>query len=273
MTFWRNLMFAFLHVPFGFRKITGTGPFGPRGARYVGHLQKSRGNRLKDGLIRHHVKQFSESSCSVASVATVINALGEMQDRRFRPVTQREVLDRVTTGHWKARMSSAGHNGRRGLPLNLLGRVVADSLDTFGISYRTVETVAFSVTTTMDSSAGRTLRRRLAHYEERGNGVVIAHFDQGVFVRALNIPHISPVGEFDAESGAVTVIDVDPSQRLPYRISFDTFCRGLSSNYHQMFRPFGYGSGGYVYVQPRLMQTDWEMAPLTEADDSTVRRK
>jgi hypothetical protein len=72
-----------------------------------------------------------------------------------------------------------------------------------------------------------------------------------VFVPTLNIPHISPVGGFNAQTGDVLVLDVDPSLPCPYQIGFQTFCRGLSSNYHHVFRPFGYGSGGYVYVKLR----------------------
>ena len=71
----------------------------------------------------------------------------------------------------------------------------------------------------------------------------------GRYVRALNIPHISPVGSFDPKNMTVTVLDVDSSQENPYRVTFDTFYSGLSSDYGHIFRPFGYGSGGYVFIR------------------------
>jgi len=44
------------------------------------------------------------------------------------------------------------------------------------------------------------------------------------------------------------MLDVDPAQEKPYRITFDTFYKGLSSNYNHVLKPFGFGSGGYVFV-------------------------
>jgi len=57
------------------------------------------------------------------------------------------------------------------------------------------------------------------------------------------------VGGFDPVTQRVTLLDVDPSLPLPYRISFDTFYKGISTNYNHVFKPFGYGRGGYVYIQ------------------------
>ena len=92
------------------------------------------------------------------------------------------------------------------------------------------------------------LKDRLIDFETRGRCVIIAHFDQGAFVRDLNIPHISPVGAFDVENREVVVLDVDPYQDRLYKVSFDTFCRGLFSKYSLVLRPMGYETGGYVCI-------------------------
>ena len=60
---------------------------------------------------------------------------------------------------------------------------------------------------------------------------------------------ISPVGSFDAETQEVVILDVDPQQVKPYKINFETFYKGLSSNYRNVLRPFGYTNGGYVYIK------------------------
>ena len=44
------------------------------------------------------------------------------------------------------------------------------------------------------------------------------------------------------------MLDVDPEQERRYSVSFSTFYNGLASDYHHVFRPFGYGSGGCVVV-------------------------
>jgi hypothetical protein len=203
---------------------------------------------LKAALFKHHVKQYHGAACSVASVVTVVNALRELQGDRSEPITQMDILEKVRTGYWKERMSPGGHHGRRGLPLPLLGEVVKSSLDAYGLAYKTVETVPGLKDSCQVLKQKEELRERLVNFETQGNCLVIAHFDQGAFVRTLNIPHISPAGTFDTENGDVTILDVDPEQDRLYKVPFDTFCRGLFSNYPFVLRPFGYQTGGYVYV-------------------------
>lgn len=53
------------------------------------------------------------------------------------------------------------------------------------------------------------------------------------------------------ETKKVLMLDLDPQQEMPYKISFDTFYKGLSSNYSQVLRPFGYTNGGYVFIKLR----------------------
>ena len=57
----------------------------------------------------------------------------------------------------------------------------------------------------------------------------------------LNIPHISPVGAYDSAAGRVTMLDVDPEQKNPYAVDFDTFYQGLSCDYHHVLEAYGYG--------------------------------
>jgi len=239
---------AYLRAFYGFRNITGTGAFGRRGAKYVHAPLQAENHRLKTALFRHHVKQFNEASCSVASIVSVINAIKAEQDDNPAPISQMDILEKVDTANWKERMGENGDNGRRGLPLTLLGMVVKSSLDAYGVRYKAIETVP-ARSTGQSAKIKEDLWKRLRNFEKSGGGVILAHFDQGVYVRALHIPHISPVGGFDLQNGDVTILDVDPQQEKPYTVTFGTFYRGLSSNYHHLFRPFGYGRGGYVHVE------------------------
>ena len=93
------------------------------------------------------------------------------------------------------------------------------------------------------------LRARLIEYEIDGNALIIAHFNQGIYLKALQIPHISPVGGYDPETDMVTILDVDYLQKKHYQISFDRFYEGLANNYNRLFRAHGFDSGGYVYVK------------------------
>lgn len=244
------LMRTVLYLRYFFHKLSGTGAFGRHPARYETRVPKIHGNPVKAGLYRHYVKQFHESSCSVASVACVVNTLLENQGRLSKkPVTQQDLLNRVTAAHWKERMGPDGYQGRRGLPLPVLGQVVEASLDVFNIDYQDIQVVQATRDPEKTAVFLETLKSRLEQFERTGDGIIIAHFDQGSLVPDLNIPHISPVGGFDPDNGDVTILDVDSSQPYPYTVSFNRFYRALSTNYLHLFHLFGYGRGGYVYIK------------------------
>jgi hypothetical protein len=185
----------------------------------------------------------------VASVVSCINAIRSIENKDIHPISQTDILDRVTTGHWKERMSDDGYRGRRGLPLPLLGQVVKDSIAAYDLKVRTVDIVQTPKNAPAKSSVRARLKKRLRDFDRHGKGLIITHFDQGTLVPTLNIPHISPVGAYDSATQRVTMLDVDPEQENPYQVDFGTFYKGLSCDYHHVFEAFGYGSGGYVYIQ------------------------
>ncbi|MFO7988681.1 MAG: phytochelatin synthase family protein [Thermodesulfobacteriota bacterium] len=247
-----HVMRSVLFLRYFFHRLTVSGAFGRHQARYETIAPEIQGNPVKAGLYRHHVKQFHESSCSVASVACVVNTLLEIQGRLpAKPLTQQDLLNRISAAHWKERMGPDGYQGRRGLPLPVLGQVVAASIDTFNISHQGIDVVPAPRASDKTAVFCRTLRRRLAQFERAGGGIIIAHFDQGSLVQDLNIPHISPVGGFDPGTGEVTILDVDTSQIYPYTVSFNRFCRAVSTNYLHLFHLFGYGRGGYIYIRTK----------------------
>lgn len=248
MRLFRRFLHAWLYLPYGYRRLLGTGPFGRHAVVRVNAAARSPSNAVIQALWKHRVKQYNEASCSVASVATVVNALREIQGIAGPPLRQQDLLDAVRTVRWKERMAAGGDNGRRGLPLPLLAAVVESSLDVYGIGYRLVETIPATRKKDAAKAVRTVLLRRLRAFARNGSCVLIAHFDQGAVVPTLNIPHISPVGDYDSRTGRVTILDVDIDQERPYRISFDRFHAGLASDYHGFFRPFGYGSGGAVCI-------------------------
>ncbi|MCP4718071.1 MAG: phytochelatin synthase [Desulfobacteraceae bacterium] len=246
----KYIMRSYLYLRYFFHKTTGTGTFGKNRANYIPTPYKKTENQLKNALFRHHVKQFHESSCSVASVVSVVNAILEKTNPvNQEPITQQQILEKVRTAHWKERMGADGYKGRRGLPLKVLGQIVKASLDAYEINYHSLEIVQARAGKKSSRPIRKILLSRLGQFETQGNCMIIAHFDQGCFVQDLNIPHISPVGGFDPDTQKVTILDVDPSQPHPYQISFDTFYKGISTHYNHVFKHFGYGRGGYIYIQ------------------------
>jgi len=251
MNFVRTLLHAYLYLPYSYRRLTGTGAFGCHRAKYIDHYRPVDGPPLKRALWKHHVKQFHEAACSVATVVGVINAIRALPGTDISMLTQLDILEKVDTANWKERMSGSGYRGRRGLPLPVLGEVVRNSLAAYNIPYATVEIIQAHKQAHQAKPSRSMLWQRLQSFERKGTSLIIAHFDQGAFLPTLNIPHISPIGGFDQASGEVIILDVDPSQERFYKVTFATFYRGLASNYHHVFKPFGYGSGGCVVVDLR----------------------
>ncbi len=239
---------GYLTLRYFFHWLTRTGCFGAgQGRPFAPSPGFSKGRSLQAGLLRHHVKQYHESSCSVATVVCVVNTLREKYGISGPQVTQASILDTVRTAHWKERMGPDGYNGRRGLPIAVLTDVVRDSLAAYHIPFHRVEMVQ-GAEKQKSAPARNTIYQCLNAFQSKGNCLIIAHFDQGCFIRELNIPHISPVGDFDPATGTVTILDVDPDQTRPYHIPFSTFYKGISSRYAGVFRPFGYDRGGIVVI-------------------------
>lgn len=248
MNLQRMLRRTYLYFPHGFSRITGTGAFGSKGAEYIHGTIQTDGNPLKSALLKHHVKQFHGASCSVATMVSVVNALRDCQTDAPVPITQMDILEAVRTANWKERMLDKDYKGRRGLPLSVLGDVVKSSLDAYEISYKAVETVAARKNPDQSRTIRDVLWKRLYDFETRGDCLIIAHFDQGTYIPNLNVPHISPVGGFDPDTGNVIILDVDPDEEKPYKIGFDTFYKGLCSYCRRILRSSGFG-GGYVFVK------------------------
>lgn len=250
MRFLKWVIRPYLYIRYHFERLTKAGSFGSDPAVRIKEPYTSTGNRLKDRLHRFHVKQFHESSCSVASVASVINALMNRQGTSGDPpITQKDLLEQVKSAHWKERMSENGYKGRRGLPLNILGQVVKASLDAYDIHYKIVEIVQATRDPEKAVSCQQQLLFRLSQFEQHGDCLIIAHFDQGSFLPEFHIPHISPIGGFDPVNSTVKILDVDSTQTFFYQISFDRFYKGISTDYNAIFRHYGYAEGGYVFIQ------------------------
>lgn len=248
MNLLRWLIRPYLYTRYYMEKWTKTGGFGPDPATFIKDPYTPAGNWVKDGLHRHYVKQFHESSCSVASVVSVVNTLKSRQDSGWQVITQHDLLDTVRAAHWKERMSENGYKGRRGLPLNVLGEVTKASLDVYQIDHRAVEIIQTTRRPGEIDQSRKDLEQRLRRFETEAAFILIAHFDQGTFLPEMHIPHISPVGGYDAETRRVKILDVDAEVPFSYEISFDRFYAGLSTNYNAVFRHYGYAEGGYILI-------------------------
>ncbi|MFH2067543.1 MAG: phytochelatin synthase family protein [Pseudomonadota bacterium] len=195
--------------------------------------------------------QFNEAACSAASTATVLNAgktilNGHTASHR---ITQHEILKKVDAADWAARISPEGFRNRRGLPLGHLGTAVKKAFEVYEVPCESMETVPLFDRSARPDILQRTLLERLAYFQNSRYCFLIAHFNQGVFLKGLHLPHISPVMSVDMEHKMVCILDVDPQVKEPYWISLDTFWKGLSWRYGGIIRKHGYEGGGYIWIK------------------------
>lgn len=197
-------------------------------------------------MLRFYLWQFNPYSCSVASVAIVLNTIMARLDnfKFFNPIDQKQLLVKVQKVNWKERVSTAGYHGQHGLSVSDLGIVVEAALKAFSIPYR-------HITTTLIHGKLRNLEKEKARLfsllmkiVHEKNIYIIAHFTQGVYTGDWFGGHISPVGSFDPETGRVLILDVDEYAGGPYWVPFSLFFEGLVGN----SKTIGPKEGGYVTI-------------------------
>ena len=195
-------------------------------------------------LSSFYVPQLNEFSCSVASVAAVVNALtkaGRPLADTDKNATHESLLGAVKAARWAERVSKGGADGKVGVTLDQLAEVLAEALEQNGIKDAKVET--FRVTE--DNKATRAAWREVLESNESSpDDMVVVHFVQDALTHASGGPyaHISPVGAFDKDSGRVLVFDVDREYYEPYWVDASLLLKAMAVSTPS------YGHGGWIRV-------------------------
>ena len=161
-------------------------------------------------LSAYYLPQLTNASCSVASVAMLVNALRGLPERAEDPlVTQASLLEEVDSARWSAQSAEDGD----GVTFADLEGYVRRGLAAFGI-----EAVEVEVLKPSDDSPAtlERVRRLLAENERSERDIALVYFNQGVLTGDWDGPHIAPIGAYDAESGRVLIMDVDREWYVPY---------------------------------------------------------
>ena len=199
-------------------------------------------------LRRSQRYQFNNYSCSVATVAMLINGARRLLNNEaiLEEIDQRKILERVNLGHWAERVSDAGYKGRHGLPFSDFGRVVKAGFDAFNIPVSNIETVATPPQAVDQASRRNHLRAALESMTSSDRELIGAYFTQGVFIGQWHGHHISPVGAYNVKGQRVLILDVDAERFEPYWVQFERFFEGL------LGRTNIYNDKGGGYVRIRL---------------------
>lgn len=186
-------------------------------------------------LIPYYVPQITGGSCSVASVAMIVNGFvrsGRELNDKDTVITQLDLLNNVKQHPWKK---------RRGLSLERLDTVLRESLKIYGVLNGDTRMVRTNRNTPKDFDR---FRRMLEINEQSANDFLMVHYLQDVLTQAPGgpYPHISPIGAYDIKSRKVLILDVDRKWYEPYWVSDKILFEAM------LAKTKAFGHGGYIHV-------------------------
>ena len=168
-------------------------------------------------LVSYYVPQHDERSCSVASVAMLVNAVRAGRPAKNDCVTPRELLSRVGRPDW---ISAVGPGGD-GVGLEELAGLVRHSLSVCGIKRSAVDCVHVRRASRRARSKAR---QALLEAACSPNHFIVVNFLQSLYTGnpAATVGHHAPVGGYDAQR-RVFILDPDSRWHEPYWVSETPF--------------------------------------------------
>jgi hypothetical protein len=192
-----------------------------------------------------YVPQDTDSACSAASIAMLLNALRGVPARNtIELVTQSALRAAVHDAQWSAETAQGGH----GVTFAEFLTAVAESLHAYGLENDEIET--YKPADASHASLAK-LKRILAANERSSDDIALIYFDQGVLTGDWDGPHISPIGAYDAVHGRVLIMDVDRRFYVPYWSPVRKVLDSMRKPAPAKFTALAGETGGIVWVRPK----------------------
>jgi len=188
--------------------------------------------------------QSTDSACSLAAIAMLVNALRGLPPLGTDPlVTQKGLLTAAASADWTAATAEGGS----GVTWQAFVAYVSRSLEAYGID------AEIEVLKPADNSPAtlNDVRRLLAGNEESDRDIVLVYFNQGILTGDWDGPHISPVGAYDAARRSVLIMDVDRQWYVPYWSSDEKLVEAMLRPAPRTFGALAGETGGLVRVRRR----------------------
>lgn len=193
----------------------------------------------------YYVPQDTDSACSAASIAMLLNALRGVPARAdVELITQSALRAALGDARWSAETAQTGP----GVTFAEFRKVVAESLHAYGLTNYAIET--FKPVDASHESLAR-LQRILATNERSSADIALVYFDQGVLTGDWDGPHISPIGAYDAKNGRVLIMDVDRRFYVPYWSPVRKLLASMLKPAPAKFGALAGETGGIVWVRPK----------------------
>jgi hypothetical protein len=213
--------------------------YGPEAVRL--HLDHSyvREQQAPDfwALVPYYLPQDTDSSCSSASVAMLLNGLRAdlALDSHEKLVTQAGLLEQAGDRAWKKAVVQGGD----GVTLAQLGELIERSLEAYGLGGYEVEVIytAEASQATLDR-----VRQALDANETSSRDFILVNFLQSTLTGDPEgaVGHIAPIGAYDRASQRALVLDPDRTWYEPYWVSDRTLVNAMSTRDGDAGRPRGF---------------------------------
>ncbi len=192
-----------------------------------------------------YIPQDTDSACSAASIAILLNALRGVPARAdVDLITQAGLRAKLGDAHWAAETAQNGS----GVTFAEFVKVIGEGLRAYGLASDEAE--VFKPAQASNQNVAK-LQRLLAANERSGRDVALIYFNQGVLTGDWDGPHISPIGAYDARRRRVLVMDVDRRFYVPYWSPLRKVLQSMLKPAPERFGPLAGETGGIVWVRPK----------------------
>jgi len=232
--------------------------FGPYATPILQSHDYLRTHRAPDywAISPYYVPQVTRSSCSLATVATLLNALRRLPAYSSASlVTQATLLDPAAakkppdpewldkTREWSDKVKKTGS----GVTFSEFHQYVVASLN----AYRLDADVKVFKPTDRSKATLNQLRRLLVANERSAKDIALIYYNQGVVTGDWDGLHLSPIGAYDTERRRVLIMDVDRQWYVPYWTSDERLLEAMLRPAPADQGSLAGQTGGVVWVKLR----------------------
>ena len=178
-----------------------------------------------------YVGQMNDSSCSLAALTGLLNALSSQKNQHSedKNLSQREVLKKYLTKSEAQRFDSKTGTGF--------------SLEEFSkLSLKVLSSAGFKVN--LESLILAELEKNLRSNDRSSSDFIFVNFLQSAATNDAKVGHWALVGAYDDKSKRVLILDPDREWYEPYWIASETLLQGMQSKENS-----GGQARGYFRVQ------------------------
>jgi hypothetical protein len=226
--------------------------FGPHVTTIQQSHQYLRTHRAPDywALSPYYVPQISRSSCSLAAVTMLLNALLPLPARADQAlVSQSALLETLKSKAQRAGedwASKTADNGS-GVTFPEFHDYVLRSLKAYDLD---AEVETFKPPERSETMLRR-LRYLLSRNEHSADDIALIYYNQGVVTGDWDGPHISPIGAYDARRRRVLIMDVDRQWYVPYWTSDERLLEAMLRPAPADQKVLAGQTGGVIWVKLR----------------------